>query len=99
MKPFNQYLKEVCKLCGISQMIDGEKSTMIDKETKRIVKGIYPKHELISSHDLRRSYLTNHYNIIPTSLLRMMSGHSTEKQLLEYINRPENKDENAKLFI
>jgi len=96
---FNQYLKEVCKLCGISQMIEGEKSTMIDKETKRIVKGIYPKHELISSHDLRRSYLTNHYNIIPTSLLRMMSGHSTEKQLLEYINRPENKDENAKLFI
>ncbi len=51
--------------------------------------GINPKHELITSHACNRLFASNFYGEIPTSLLKKITGHSTEQQFLEYIGKNE----------
>ncbi|HXB42363.1 MAG TPA: phage integrase SAM-like domain-containing protein [Bacteroidia bacterium] len=81
---YNDYIKEVCKLAGLTQKIKGSKK---DPETNRKIIGNFPKWELVSSHIGRRSFATNNYGNIPTSLLISATGHSTEKMFLEYIGK------------
>ncbi|WP_026704432.1 tyrosine-type recombinase/integrase [Flavobacterium soli] len=92
----NQYIKEVCKIAKIDEVIEGKK---IDKDTKRKKLGFYPKHELIASHCFRRSFATNYYKKIPTPILMNITGHSKESIFLKYINKSEDKDANADLFM
>jgi hypothetical protein len=61
--------------------------------------GFYPKHELITTHSFRRSFATNYYKLIPTGILIGITGHSKESLFLEYINKREDKDANADLFM
>ena len=85
---FNEYVKELCKIIGFTQEVDGSviKNAGDDKDKRyRKVKGTYPKYMLVSSHIGRRSFATNFYGKIPTPLLMSATGHSTEKQFLEYI--------------
>ena len=90
---FNKYIKEVCKLAGITEKVEGAKIVPIEvvgtneKTTKihRKKKGIYPKHELISSHTCRRSFATNHYGKLDTLTIMKITGHVTESQFLAYI--------------
>jgi integrase len=91
----NDYIKEVCKIVGISEIIEGKK---IDSKSNRKVLGKYPKYELITTHSFRRSYATNYYKLIPTAVLIGTTGHSKESIFLQYINQREDKDQNAKLF-
>jgi integrase len=79
---FNEYAKEVCKRARIDSMI--KVSKRVDNKYKV---GEYPKYELISSHVGRRSFATNFYNSLPTSLLKNITGHSTEQMLLKYIGK------------
>lgn len=74
---FNIYVKELCKMAGLDEMIEdtilkkvGEKKVTVIKNGKSVektlpinrnVKGIYPKYETVSSHIGRRSFATNHY--------------------------------------
>jgi len=81
---YNDYIKEVCKQAGITYKIKGSK---IDQETKRKISGIYPKWQLVSSHVGRRSFASNNYGRIPTSLLIGATGHTTEQMFLEYIGK------------
>ena len=81
---YNEFIKEVCKLAGINEVVKGSK---LNKETNRKESGIYPKHELVTSHIGRRSFATNNYGNIPTSLLINVTGHSTEGMFLEYIGK------------
>ena len=83
---FNKYIKEVCQLAGLTQIIKGSK---LDANTKRKVKGEFPKYELVTSHIGRRSFATNYYGIIPTSLLIAATGHKSEKEFLGYIGKAE----------
>lgn len=79
---FNDYAKEVCKRARIESII---------KVNKRIgdkyIEGEFPKYELIASHVGRKSFSTNYYGVIPTSLLKNITGHSTEQMLLQYIGK------------
>ncbi len=84
---FNKHLKDLCKLSGLNQPTEGAK---YDKETKRKVKGTFPKYELITSHVCRRSFASNFYGDIPTALLISITAHSTESQFLEYIGKTSN---------
>lgn len=93
---FNQYLKDLCQVCGIDEVTTGKK---YDNKKKRKVLDKYPKYELITSHSLRRSFATNYYKHIPTPVLIEITGHSKESMFLEYIGKPKDKDENAKLFL
>ena len=56
---YNDYIKEVCKIAGIDEEIQGKKQLNISKEneTKKIrrVEGVYPKYELVTSHIGRRT--------------------------------------------
>lgn len=85
---FNKYIKDVCKLAGIDEAIKGGKMVK-DEETKITRKEfrLFPKHELVSSHICRRSFASNFYGEIPTSLLKDITGHSTEQQFLSYIGK------------
>ena len=54
--------------------------------------GQFPKYQLLSSHDLRRSFATNHYGKIPTPILMKLTGHSRESAFLEYVGKNANMD-------
>ena len=99
---FNEYIKIVCKIAGITQVMKGTKSVtaktgnkiiskrtgkLIDEKTKLNVLGEYPKYELITSHLCRRSFATNFYGRIPTPILMNITAHGTEKMFLNYIGK------------
>lgn len=93
---YNDYIKEVCKLAKINQLIEGKISKNIEEDENkkkkiRRVFGTYPKHELISSHVGRRSFSTNFYGTIPTTYLINVTGHTTEGAFLNYLGKS-NKD-------
>ena len=92
----NDYVKVVCKLAGIDEVVKGSK---LNTETNRKELGMYPKHELITSHCFRRSFASNYYKKIPTAVLIGITGHSKESLFLTYINQREDKDSNADLFM
>lgn len=83
---YNLYIKEVCKEAKIEHEISGSK---IDTDTGRKTSGVFPKHELVTSHIGRRTFATNNYGKIPTPLLMSATGHTTEKMFLEYIGKTE----------
>jgi integrase len=92
----NNYIKTVCEWSGITEMTEGK---ILSKETKRKIAGWFPKYQLVSSHSFRRSFATNYYKKIATPILMTITGHSKESMFLKYINKQEDKDENAKLFL
>lgn len=81
---FNELIKKVCEKAGMIEVIKGSK---MNPKTSRKQSGYYPKFELITSHICRRSFATNYYGEIPTPLLLNTTGHSTEKEFLNYIGK------------
>lgn len=79
---FNLYIKEVAEISGLKELTKGSK---INKETNRKEKGIFPKHELITSHICRRSFASNLYGELPNLVIMAITGHKTEAQFLRYI--------------
>ncbi|WP_026914220.1 tyrosine-type recombinase/integrase [Christiangramia portivictoriae] len=92
----NKHIKDLCDDAGLTEMIKGKK---YDKKTRRKKLDYYRKCDLITSHSFRRSFATNYYKKIPTAILINITGHSKESLFLEYINRREDKDDNANLFM
>jgi integrase len=90
---YNDFIKDVCKLAEVNEPIKGSKMVETEKDSKvyRKQTGTYKKHELVTSHIGRRSFATNFYTTIPTSLLINITGHSTESMFLNYIGKS-NKD-------
>lgn len=81
---YNEYIKTVCKEAKINNIVRGGK---MNNETKRKEIGDFPKHELVTSHIGRRSFATNFYGKIPTSLLISATGHSSEVLFLQYLGK------------
>lgn len=79
---YNDYVKDVCELAGLTDKVSGGLRVY-----NRKVSGKYPKHQLITSHAGRRSFATNYYGKIPTSFLKDITGHGTEQMLLKYIGK------------
>lgn len=84
IQKFNDYLKNVCELSEIDEIISGN---LYDKKNKRKVAGTYEKWKLISSHDLRRTFASNNYGKMPTPLIMSITGHSSELIFLKYIGK------------
>ncbi len=84
IQKFNNYIKTVCELAELNELTKGN---LFDKKKERKIEGNYPKHKLISSHVCRRSFATNLYGILPTTLIMQITAHSTEKMLLNYIGK------------
>lgn len=91
---YNDKIKKVCKLSGITEIIEGRLMADISEEKSdsiyRKVSGSYPKYKLLASHVGRKSYCTNFYGLLPTSLIMEVSGHSEERTLRAYIGKKEN---------
>lgn len=92
----NKHVKDVCEEAGLIDKIEGKK---YDKKSGRKKLDKYRKCDLITSHSFRRSFATNYYKKIPTAILINITGHSKESLFLEYINKREDKEENANLFM
>lgn len=102
---YNLYIKQVCRIAEITNVIKGSKLADINKEDKPEKKsnnkdevkqfrkevGMYKKWELVTSHIGRRSFATNFYGTIPTTYLINVTGHSTEAMFLNYLGKS-NKD-------
>lgn len=81
---FNRQIKTVCKIAGLTEKINGAK---VNPDTNRKENGIFEKWELITSHICRRSFASNYYGEMPTALIMNITGHSTEKEFLNYIGK------------
>jgi integrase len=83
---YNNDIKKIAQLACLNEPV---------KARKRIgyrTKDVYAeKWEIFSSHIGRRSFATNFYGKIPTSLLMEATGHSSEQIFMRYIN-PVDKD-------
>lgn len=94
---FNIYIKEVAKIAGLEEMVQGAKMIMLthsngeprlDAKGNNIYRkqnGTFPKYELVTTHICRRSFATNLYGKIDTLTIMKITGHQTEKQFLGYI--------------
>jgi integrase len=81
---YNDFLKIIGQLARLDNIVYGGKN---DPKTNRKIMSNYPKYELITSHIGRRSFATNYYGTIPTSLLMSATGHKTEAMFLVYIGK------------
>lgn len=93
---YNDYIKLVCQEAVIDTICKGKKRECVapkgQKPTKydyRNVVGDFEKWELITSHIGRRTFATLNYGIVPTPDLMYFTGHTTEKEFLNYIVRPD----------
>lgn len=97
----NREIKEVCKLAGINEMVQSRKSQSVvinGNDVRRTISMKYPKHEVISTHSLRRSFVTNYYNngsddALNLFEIRQITGHTNDAQLIEYINEDKDRTE------
>jgi len=92
----NREIKEVCRLAGINEEIKGRKSQAMvinGQKTRRTVAMKYTKSEIITNHSLRRSFATNYYKILELNQIRQITGHTTDAQLMDYINQDKDKDD------
>lgn len=89
---FNEYIKDVCRIVGLTDLITltrtcGGKKIQTTKE----------KCEFVSSHTARRSFATNAYKAgVPTLAIMAITGHRTEKMFLKYVKVT--KEEHAGLM-
>lgn len=89
---FNKYIKKVCEISGIDEMVKLTR-TIGGKKTS-IIK---PKYELVSSHCARRSFATNAYKArVPTLSIMAITGHKTESVFMKYIRV--SAEEHAKMI-
>lgn len=84
MTIFNRAIKKVCLQAGLTEIIEGGK---VNEATNRKENGKFPKWQLVTSHICRRSFASNFYGDMPTALLINVTGHSTEKEFLNYIGK------------
>lgn len=83
---FNRYIKNVCEIAGIHDIVMGK---VYDKDTKKNEIKQTEKCNVISTHVCRRSFATNFYGnkLFTTPQLMAITGHTTETQFLNYIGR------------
>ncbi|WLD24304.1 phage integrase SAM-like domain-containing protein [Flavobacterium dauae] len=80
VQKFNEQIKQVARLAGINKPV-----TVRKRLGFRTMLLTIPKWKAVSSHIGRRSFATNFYGRIPTTLLMEATGHGTEEMFLRYI--------------
>lgn len=94
---YNEAIKTVGDYAGLHKMEYGSVSKPImengkeklvnGKKQYRKETGYYKKYELLVSHIGRRSFASNYYGILPTAVIKAITAHATEQQLLIYIGK------------
>lgn len=83
---FNRYIKKVCEVAGINNIVKGK---VFNDELKRNEIKETEKYKLVSSHICRRSFATNFYGDkrFTTPQIMSITGHKTERMFLSYIGK------------
>jgi integrase len=88
----NQWIKEICRVVGIDEMI-----SITRTEGGKQIERVYPKWQLVTTHTARRSGATNMFKAgIPSISIMKITGHRTEKSFLKYIKI--SAEENAEML-
>lgn len=78
----NIYLKDLCELCEINQLI----TTTHYRGNERIEETL-PKYELIGTHTGRRTFICNALSLgIPAEIIMKWTGHSDYKSMQPYVD-------------
>lgn len=85
---FNRYIKKVCELAGIDNIVKGRLFND-DEKVKRNEIVNDAKHKFVTSHICRRSFATNFYGDkrFTTPQIMAITGHKTESVFLSYIGK------------
>lgn len=84
---FNDYIKHIAELAGLTQI-----QTVTNTKGNKLNTFKVPLNYLITSHSCRRSYATNMFKAgVPPMLIMSATGHKTESSFLKYI-RATNED-------
>lgn len=78
---FNENLRKLCELSGIDYIMEGR---LWNGEKRRKILGDYPKYKLISTHTLRRSFVTIYKDVLDRKTLCDILGWSTGAMLKVY---------------
>ena len=91
LQKLNTYFKELGEKAEINEPTIGTIRESIEvskgKSIQRNVKKEREKWRYICSHIGRRTFATNHYNKLSTTLIMRVTGHGKESDLLTYINQ------------
>lgn len=83
---FNQYIKECCQIVGINEEINTTRYI----GQKRIDK-VQPKHELITSHTARKTFVTNSLILgMKEMVIKNITGHKDEASFKRYVEIADN---------
>lgn len=88
---YNKFIKQICRRAKIKERIDGGLMVKTESGEYRKKKGKYEKWRLIQSHTGRRSFATNFFRIMPIDELMYITGHTSSKSFLIYVNEKDNR--------
>lgn len=89
----NDYLKELCRLGGLTDAVEVSRTKGGKKETRYI-----EKCDMVTTHTARRSFATNAYLAkVPTVSIMKITGHRSEAVFLRYIKI--SSEQNALLML
>ena len=78
---FNSYIKEVCQLAGIDELI-----TVTSYSGGKAIEKTVPKYELITSHTARKTFTTNSLIFgLNESIVKKLTGHKKDKNFQRYV--------------
>lgn len=83
---YNRLVKIVCKRAGITNIVTAK---VKNKKTNRYELVEVPKYKAISGHVGRRSFASNYYGLLDNSLIRVFTGHKSDRELRNYVGKKE----------
>ena len=88
---FNKYVKELCELAEINDPVEIVRYRGAVRDSK-----IYPKHELVSAHTGRKTFVTLSLGKgIPAEVVMKITGHSDYKSFKRYVEVDEERKRDA----
>lgn len=88
---YNRYIKQICRRAKINEIVEGSLMVKMEDGSYRKEVGMYEKWKLISSHTGRRSMATNFFRLMDREDLMYITGHSSVKTFLLYVNEKDSK--------
>ena len=87
---FNEYIKEACELAEINTPV-----SITRYSGQKRIDDIQPKHQLITSHTARKTFVTNSVIMgMNISVLKKITGHKKEESFRKYVNISEELKKN-----
>lgn len=84
LQKFDKYLKEICELAGMTNLVISTKSIKTSQGRRvRVVED--KKYTFCSSHMFRRSFITKYYGKLNNQEIMKVSGHKSEREFLGYV--------------